>query len=199
MSYSYGNHQIILNRVSDHMYRSGTAQRTLWAIGTSLAWHRICSNIRRERVTERSNVKPTDAQMATLHKSERREERFALPFEIEVSGINSDGEVFHVTVQTRNVSQWGCGFLSPIELKKNDIVAIRVAVPEGPGALERTPIRFQVVRVDREERGWAIGAWKMESDDAWGVELGKISQPQGGDLTQRRGGAGENEMDESED
>jgi len=87
------------------------------------------------------------------------------------------------------VSQWGCGFLSPIELKKNDIVAIRVAVPEGPVAIERTPIRFQVVRVDREERGWAIGAWKMESDDAWGIELGKIAQPQGGDLTQRKGGA----------
>ena len=143
-------------------------------------------------------MKPTDAQMATLHKSERREERFALPFEIEVSGINSDGEVFHVTVQTRNVSQWGCGFLSPIELKKNDIVAIRVAVPEGPLAIERTPIRFQVVRVDREERGWAIGAWKMESDDAWGIELEKITQPQSGGVILRRRHDGD-EADESED
>src|SRR5882724_5439378 len=121
MSYSYGNHQIILNRVSDQLYRSGTAQRTLWAIGTSLAWHRICSNLRRERLAERQNVKPTDAQMATLHKKERREERFALPFEIEVAGIDGEGEAFHIKVETRNVSLWGCGFVSPIELRKDDI------------------------------------------------------------------------------
>ena len=149
-------------------------------------------------MTKQGNVKVPEAGMATFHESERREERFALPFEIEVSGIKGDGEVFHVTVQTRNVSQWGCGFLSPAELKKDDIVAIRVAAPEGPVAMERPPIRFQVVRVDREERGWAIGAWKMESDDAWGIELEKMTQPQGGDVTLRRRDDG-GEADESED
>ena len=143
-------------------------------------------------------MKPTDAQMATLHKKERREERFALPFEIEVAGIDGGGEAFHIKIATRNVSLWGCGFVSPIELRKDDIVAIHVAAPEGPGAMERPPIRFQVVRVEREVDGWAIGAWKMETDDAWGVELEKIAQPQGGELAQRRGGADENEMDEGE-
>ena len=58
-------------------------------------------------MTKEGNVKLPDTGMASFHESERREERFALPFEIEVSGINSDGEVFHVTVQTRNVSQRG--------------------------------------------------------------------------------------------
>ena len=144
-------------------------------------------------------MKPTDAQMATLHKSERREERFALPFAIEVAGIDGEGEAFHIKVETKNVSLWGCGFVSPIELRKDDMVAIHVAAPEGPGAMERPPIRFQVVRAERDERGWSIGAWKMDSDDAWGVELGKIAEPQGGDLTQRRGGADENETDESGD
>jgi len=149
-------------------------------------------------MTKQGNVKLPDTGMASFHESERREERFALPFEVEVSGINRDGEVFHVTVQTRNVSQWGCGFLSPIELKKNDIVAIRVAVPEGPVAMQRPPIRFQVVRVDREDRGWAVGAWKMESDDAWGIELEKITQPQGGGVILRRRNHG-NKAGESED
>ena len=143
-------------------------------------------------------MKPTDAQMATLHKSERREERFALPFAIEVAGIDGEGEAFHIMVETKNASLWGCGFVSPIELRKDDIVAIHVAAPEGPGAMERPPIRFQVVRAERE-RGWSIGAWKMDSDDAWGVELGKIAEPQGGDLTQRGGGADENETNESGD
>jgi len=60
-------------------------------------------------MAKQDNVKLPETGMATFHGSERREDRFALPFEIEVSGINSDGEVFHVAVQTRNVSQWGCG------------------------------------------------------------------------------------------
>ncbi|HWT87698.1 MAG TPA: PilZ domain-containing protein [Candidatus Angelobacter sp.] len=149
-------------------------------------------------MAKQDNVKLPETGMATFHGSERREDRFALPFEIEVSGINSDGEVFHVAVQTRNVSQWGCGFLSPIELKKNDIVAIRVAVPEGPLAIERPPIRFQVVRAEREGNKWAIGAWKMEPDDAWGIELEKIAQPQSGGVLLRRRDGGD-EADESED
>lgn len=150
-------------------------------------------------MAKQGDVKLPDAGMASFHESERREERFALPFPIEVSGINGDGEVFHVTVQTRNVSHWGCGFLSPIEMKKNDIVAIRVAAAKGVGVIERPPIRFQVVRADREERGWAIGAWKMESDDAWGVELETMAQPQSGDAVLRRRRDDSDEADESED
>ena len=96
-------------------------------------------------MAKQSDLKPPDVGMASFHKNERREDRFALPFEIEVSGINREGEAFHVTVQTRNVSQWGCGFLSPMELRKDDIVAIRVAAPDGPSALQRSPIRFQIV------------------------------------------------------
>ncbi len=137
-------------------------------------------------MTERSEVKLRDAEMASVHRSERREERFALPFEIEVSGINGEGAVFHMTVQTRNVSRWGCGFLSPIELRKDDIVAIRVASPEEEGAGKRPTIRFQVVRVEREKDGWGVGAWKMDQDDVWGIELDKLAQPQGGGAVLRR-------------
>lgn len=131
-------------------------------------------------MAERSEVKLRDEEMASAHQSERREERFALPFEIEVSGINGEGGVFHVKVQTRNVSRWGCGFLSPIELRKDDIVAVRVASPEEAGAVKRPTIRFQVVRVEEEKGGWGVGAWKMDQDDVWGIELDKLTQPQGG-------------------
>ena len=144
-------------------------------------------------------MKLSDTKMATVHSSERREERFALPFEIAVSGINGEGEAFHITVQTRNVSEWGCGFLSPMELKKNDIIAIRVVTPEGPGALQRPPIRFQVVRVEREAEGWDVGAWKMEADDAWGIELEKLTQPQGGGAALRKHGAGEKSNESEEE
>ncbi len=137
-------------------------------------------------MAERSEVKQRDAKMASAHRSERREERFALPFEIEVSGINGDGTVFHLTVQTRNVSRWGCGFLSPIELRKDDIVAVKVASPEKAGAVKRPTIRFQVVRVEQEKDGWGVGAWKMDQDDVWGIELDKLAQPQGGGAILRK-------------
>jgi len=142
-------------------------------------------------------MKLSDSKMATVHTSERREERFALPFEIAVSGINGEGEAFHITVQTRDVSGWGCGFLSPMELKKDDIVAIRVVTPEGPGAVLRPPIRFQVVHVEREAEAWVIGAWKMEPDDAWGIELETLARPQGGGVKLRKRDAGD-ESNESE-
>ena len=137
-------------------------------------------------MAERSEVKARDAEMASAHRSERREERFALPFEIEVSGIDCEGAVFHATVQTRNVSRWGCGFVSPIELRKDDIVAVRVASPEEAGAMKRPTIRFQVVRVERETGGWGVGAWKMDQDDMWGIELDKLAQPQGGGTMLRK-------------
>ena len=137
-------------------------------------------------MSERSEVKVRDAEMASAHRSERREERFALPFEIEVTGINAEGAVFHMTAQTRNVSRWGCGFLSPVELRKDDIVAIRVASPEEAGTGKRPTIRFQVVRVEREKDGWGVGAWKMDQDDVWGLELDKLAQPQGGGAMLRK-------------
>ena len=132
------------------------------------------------------HVKVRDVEMAAAHRSERREERFALPFDVEVSGINGEGSVFHVTVQTRNVSRWGCGFLSPIELRKDDIVAVRVASPEDAGVAKRPAIRFQVVRVEREGDGWSVGAWKVDHDDVWGIELDKLPQPQGGEAILRK-------------
>ncbi len=91
-------------------------------------------------MADQSNVKLPDAEMASVHQSERREERFELPFEVQVSGIDSEGAVFHFTVQTRNVSRWGCGFVSPIELRKDDIVALRVASPDAQGAMQRPAI-----------------------------------------------------------
>ncbi|HLZ12701.1 MAG TPA: PilZ domain-containing protein [Candidatus Acidoferrum sp.] len=150
-------------------------------------------------MAERSKVKHTESEMALVHQSERREERFALPFEIEVSGINGEGEVFHMSLKTRNASEWGCGFLSPIEMKKDDIVAIRVASPDGPGAVQRLPVRFQVVHVERETGGWAIGAWKMESDDVWGIELEMMAQPQGGEAMLRRRGVADEENEKGDE
>ena len=65
-----------------------------------------------------SNTKVREAEMATLHRSERRDVRYGLPFEIEVMGIDGEGKVSHQRALTRNVSRCGCNFLSSAELRK---------------------------------------------------------------------------------
>lgn len=120
-------------------------------------------------------MKLQDTEMASVHASERRETRFALAVEIEVSGINTEGQLFRLRTQTRNVSEWGCEFLSPIEMKKDDIIAVRVVAPEGSEATGKTA-RFQVVRVEQEGGGWAVGTWKMDFDDIWGLEAKKAEK-----------------------
>jgi len=110
-----------------------------------------------------------DSRMATVHLHERREARYSVPIAIEVSGISREGQPFHERTFTLDVSQWGCGFKIPVELKKDDIVALRVV----PGSSETAPLTkslFQVVRVTPEDDGWVVGAWKMDDEKVWGAE-----------------------------
>jgi len=67
---------------------------------------------------------------------------FALPFEIEVERNQQRRRGCSRRGANQECEPVGCGFLSPIELKTNDIVAIRVAAPEGPVAVGRPPILF---------------------------------------------------------
>ena len=133
-----------------------------------------------------NTIKLPDSEMASVHRRERREARYEVPFEVEVTGIDAEGKVFHLRAFTRNVSQWGCGFLSPLELKKDDIIAIRLVPPTEVEASQRPQVRFQVVRVEREGQSWAIGAWKMDTDNVWGVELERIALPQLANKSQRK-------------
>jgi hypothetical protein len=115
-----------------------------------------------------------DSRMATVHLHERREARYSVPIAIEVSGISREGQPFHERTFTLDVSEWGCGFKIPVELKKDDIVALRVV----PGSSETAPLTksltkslFQVVRVTPEDDGWVVGAWKMDDEKVWGAEI----------------------------
>jgi hypothetical protein len=118
-----------------------------------------------------------DSRMATVHLHERREARYSVPIAIEVSGISPEGQPFHERTFTLDVSQWGCGFKIPVELKKDDIVALRV-VPESSkaapltmsSAISSAKSLFQVVRVTPEDDGWVVGAWKMDDEKVWSAE-----------------------------
>jgi hypothetical protein len=83
----------------------------------------------RENVENR-NMQEQETPMASAHLSERREMRYEVPIEIEISGLDRKGLVFHERTLTRNVSEWGCGFTTLVELKVDDIIALRVFCPE---------------------------------------------------------------------
>jgi hypothetical protein len=74
------------------------------------------------------------------------------------------------------VSEWGCAFPLSVELKPDDIIAVRVISKDmsEPAPTEQT--MFQVVRVQRNQDGWEVGAWKMDGGDAWAATIQKIAR-----------------------
>jgi hypothetical protein len=115
-----------------------------------------------------------EVRIATASLAMRYEARYDIPIEIEVSGINRDGEVFHERTVTEDVSEWGCAFLLSVEQKKNDIISLRVSPKEGEEIAPAQQAAFQIVRITLVENGWLVGAWKMESKEVWGAEFQKI-------------------------
>ena len=124
----------------------------------------------RREGNEPSNV------MASVHCGERREERFAIGMEIEVSGTK-DGEIFHVGAKTEDISRWGCSFVVGMRLKKDDIVVIRLKESAANQDGEALQAIFQIVRVEADGQGWRVGAWKLEDVNIWGIELPGDSEP----------------------
>jgi hypothetical protein len=106
----------------------------------------------------------------------RREVRYELSIEIEVSGIDRNGEVFHVRTFTRNVSKWGCRFLMSVEVKEDDIIALHVISSQAGESAQTQQSLFQVLHVKREQDGWLVGAWKMDNEDVWGIDLEKAAK-----------------------
>jgi hypothetical protein len=113
--------------------------------------------------------------MASAHLQERREVRYEVPIEVEISGLDRTGQVFRERTFTKDVSEWGCGFTSSVELKVDDIVAVSLVAP-GTTEPDSPPASlFQVVRVSPKEGGWLVGAWKMNREKMWGAYLEKIA------------------------
>jgi hypothetical protein len=124
--------------------------------------------------------------LASAHLQERREARHQARIEIEVSGIDPNGQMFQEQTVTTNVSEWGCGFMLSIELKPGDIVVVRVkATDQGEGPRQAM---FQVMRAQHEESGWAVGAWKLKSGNIWGAQLEKLGKPEESSPSARKAG-----------
>jgi len=125
---------------------------------------------------QQKDDEPSGLERSIGRLEDRRDIRFEVPIEIEVSGIDRNHHVFHELTRTQNVSEWGCAFLLSVELKADDIVSLRVTSPEASefAAARRSP--FQIMRVSREKNGWLVGAYKVDNGDVWGVNLEQISK-----------------------
>jgi hypothetical protein len=139
-------------------------------------------------MTERSSHHTqVDAAMASAHRSERREARYAISFEIEVTWLDQTGDLFHEKTSTINVSEWGCAFLSQLPLVIDDIVSVRRVISEA-SQQQSSPRQafFQVVRTEQKPEGCLIGAWKMDDADCWGADLHGLAKPKESQLESRR-------------
>ena len=138
---------------------------------------------------QRNDDREPEQRVAAASLAVRYEPRYAVPIEIEVTGIDRNREAFHEHTFTRNVSEWGCAFLLPVELKKDDIISVRVAGADKEEIEPGVQSLFQVVRVTREGNGWLVGTWKMENKDVWGANLEKIGHQEEGALQSGKEGA----------
>lgn len=132
-----------------------------------------------------SAKQPESFVLANAHLEERREQRFEIAVEIEISGVSQIGNLFQERTMTRDISSWGCGFLTSVELKPDDIVAIRPISKNDPQAPTHKSV-FQVRRVSHEGSGWLVGAWKIDQQDVWGTLLESQINPHGGTREQRK-------------
>lgn len=107
----------------------------------------------------------------------RREPRFPISILIEVRGFDRDGQAFCERTMTLDASEWGVGFNLSLELEKDAIIAVRVADSAVHSPPDARPVMFQVMYSERDKHGWKMGAWKMDSERAWCVNLPNMAAP----------------------
>jgi hypothetical protein len=101
-------------------------------------------------------------------KERRRTRRVRLSFQIEVSGRDRAGHLFHEAAVTTDVNEDGCRFDLVRQLQRGDVVGIRVLGREGkPGKLAL----FEVVWAKPSERGWTVGAVRLQPVNVWNVHF----------------------------
>lgn len=106
-----------------------------------------------------------------VHGERRREERHQVQLPIEVSGLDRHGRFFTESTNTRDVSDHGCRFALRQEVRKDAVVAIRLAPQQGEQEPIKWPVLFQVAWVGELPEGWVLGASKVQPDELWDIGL----------------------------
>ena len=128
--------------------------------------------------------------MESAHLEIRRETRYPLQVEIQVSRVDATGAVVHERTCTRNISKWGCAFLSSVERRIGDIIMIQLLSGTAEKRAQQGSTMFEVVRVEREKDGWFVGAWRLGGE--WEIDFESAAKAEPGSLEARRPGSRKN-------
>ncbi len=118
-----------------------------------------------------------DALSQEALRDRRRGKRVPLAFPIEVSGVDPGGRVFCERTATTDVSEEGCRFYLTAQLKRGDVVAIKLLGPGDEKSRASKPLLFQIVWTAREGDRWAAGALKLQPESIWGVGFPANNSP----------------------
>jgi hypothetical protein len=117
-----------------------------------------------------SQTTPDENSLSTPKPSDRRRsKRVPISFSIEVSGFDDLGCLFREFTVTNDVSERGCQFDMLREIKRGDVIAIQRVQRNGRRQQESKPLLFEVVWIDASNRGWSVGASKLQSENIWDV------------------------------
>jgi hypothetical protein len=116
---------------------------------------------------KRTRFAPRPADSRAPRRATRREQRAEASLPLTVCGFRSDGRLFCEVCSTRNVSRSGCRIHLRTHPQPDTALALRV-IPEDASAVQQAPqLLFQVVWLEPEEEGWAVGAVALGDADLY--------------------------------
>ena len=97
----------------------------------------------------------------------RREQRADADLPLTVCGFRADGRLFCEVSSTRNVSRSGCRIHLRTHPQPDTALALRV-IPDDTAMIQQaTQLLFQVVWLEPEGEGWAVGATALGDADLY--------------------------------
>jgi hypothetical protein len=118
-------------------------------------------------VTTTVPIQPESQMPEQRPQDRRRSKRIPMSFHIEVSGIDSNGQLFRDRVVTIDVSDGGCQFELAREIEARTPISIQVVNRDGAAAFESKPLLFEVVRVELNKVGRIVGAMQLQAANIW--------------------------------
>lgn len=159
-----------LHKVSDWAERLRIRFLSLGVRGVAI--HQLALNMQESLLGQAMAKEPKNAIVSGAQKpqsthNQRSEPRFPLLIQIEVSGIDSKGQPFCENTLTSDVSERGCRFRLPMELKRDSIVAIWVVRTLSGRPADSKEVMFQIMFTRQEQGAWTTGAWTLQPDVTW--------------------------------